>query len=315
MILEQLEYLRPQRRPQPRLLLRKYQKTVVRDYRKIQRHARLALRRQYYIWNAWSDARTAARHNEDIVIASLIIIGVLSFGLTSGIADAVLTFMLAASLISIFSGIDMTVLALTACAVMATLGGWAVILQQNMLALALYQGSTRKRYRSLRHTFRASLQTTPGVTIALCTLSIVALTPPAIVTLALASAVYFYGIDPISVYPMAGALGIAAVVWLGYALTTYALVPYVTLFERSNDLRATFARSRTLVRRKGRPFIVAAYACFVSLLALAYGVAFVLNELAGLNMMITFLCAACIALTILNVLMTMAYRKRRLARA
>lgn len=107
---------------------------------------------------------------------------------------------------------------------------------------------------------------------------------------------------------------IIAIVWILYVLVQYSLVPYVVLFEPGHTLTSAFGRSRQLVKKRGRLFILATYTLLALFLMTVYFVAALFENAAGLEKWLTFGITALIALMFFNATLVVLYRKRRLAR-
>jgi hypothetical protein len=111
--------------------------------------------------------------------------------------------------------------------------------------------------------------------------------------------------DAVLLLPYAG--GIAALLVLG-VLLQYSLVPYVTLFESKLSLPQAFARSKQLLRRRGRMFLLLLYVLLAGVLYGIYNAAILLSQLTGFAQWIIFAIGAGTAVMLTNCILVMFYR-------
>ena len=107
---------------------------------------------------------------------------------------------------------------------------------------------------------------------------------------------------------------IAGLAWVIYALMQYSLVPYIAIFEPDLSFSRIFARSHELVRRRGRIFLLSTHVTLLALIAGVVGLSFGLEAWFGIDQSLTIAFGSALALTAINTIMTVFYRKRRLAR-
>lgn len=307
---ERLVALRPQRG----LQYIPYTRRMVRSLVRARRRTVAVIRRQYYITSAFTDARKAFALNEDIAIATLICSAVLTFSAISIAANTAYTFLLAASIISSLAMVDLGVLAGISFTVLFTLVVWLLALQQNMLSISLMEGATRKVKRSLRRTFRLGLGLATTTAAAWILIISIALGPMVIALLGIVTVASAIGADMTATLPYLLGSAVFGLAWASFVSRNFTLVPYVLLFESVPDWRTAFSRSRALVRRKGRGFITASYLCLGSTLGALYGVSLVLQYLTDINCLLFFATFSCAAVAAANAMLTMFYRKRKLAR-
>jgi len=178
MSLRSFEALWPE---QPALQLRKIlerrQRRLTRSYRRAQRRVIDVISRQYYLTDALADSRQALHQNEDIALASLIILAVISFGSTSILSNIVYDFMLAASALSTALSTNLIILVALASGAVTVSLTWLMSFLQNSLSIALMDGANRKQKRSLRLTLRKSLRFSSRTAMAWGGLLIAALAP------------------------------------------------------------------------------------------------------------------------------------------
>ncbi len=315
MILQQLETLWPKR---PTIQVGKM---IVRQRRQLKRVTIRTQRRvlswlkiQYYLASALSDGRVAFMQNEDIALASIIITAVVSFGAISILSNALYMFVLAGSVLSTLSGANLALLIIIACAVIGVLCLWVSSLLQNSLSIALIEGSTRKRNRSLRLTLRRSLRHASSSAMAWAALFVAAFGPVAAGLLTILILTHIAHISLAATLPYIAGAAIIGTAWSLWVLANYTLIPYVKLFEQPTSWQATFARSKNLVRRKGKLFILCGYLAFTVCLGSLYGFAVGVEKLTHFNSTLTFLLASMTAVSLANAVLTMLYRKRKLAR-
>lgn len=279
-----------------------------------QRKVRSWLKSQYYITGALRDGQVAFTQNEDIVLASIIITAVVSFGTISILSNALYMFVLAGSVLATLSGANLALLIIIACAVIGVLCLWVSSLLQNSLSIALMEGSTRKFNRSLRLTFRRSLHHASNNALAWTALFVAAFGPTAVGLLATLMLTHLAHISLAASLPYVFGASSIGVVWALWILANYTLVPYVKLFEQPVSWQATFARSKSLVQRKGKLFILSGYMAFAACLWGLYVFAIGVEKLTHFNSTLTLLLASMAVVSFANVVLTMLYRKRKLAR-
>jgi hypothetical protein len=296
-------------------LMVKQHRLLVRSLLRTKRRTLVMLRRQYYVNDALVDARRAVVRNEDIVLASSIIIAVISFCTTSILAKAVYLFVMAGSVLSTISGFNLALLLLIACGVMGVLLGWIAAWMLNLLSISLMEGATRKQKRSLRLTIRKALRHASTTATAWGMLFVAAFGPAFMGLVGTLAVTYFVHASWSSSLPYVLGMGALCIVWIAWVLSQYTLLPYVRLFEPTHSWGAAAALSRRLVRRKGRVFILSGYLAFGGTLAIAYGTATLIQKLTGTNSTILFLLLSTVAVSVANAVLTMFYRKRKLARA
>jgi hypothetical protein len=307
MILEQLEIPRPQTAADLR-------RNLKRSFRKNRRSVISTLKSQYYLTSALRDARRAVSLNEDITIGVLIVIAVLSFATICVLADALFIFMQVANVLSSVLHINLAFLAAVAIAVVSTLLGWSTALQQNLLSITLIEGINRKQKRSLRLTMRNSLRKATTVFTAWLVLLSLAVVPGGAVflTTALIILLTHTALTEAVIYLVVS--GAAAIFWLAYVGMNYGLAPYVASLEKHPDWLTIFQRSRQLVSRRGRLFILGTFAAMLLSLSILYLLAMLLSKTFDMNVTSTFLTLGILPLTLANACLTMLYRKRKLAR-
>lgn len=315
MILQQPETLWPKR---PTLQVgkvlvrqrRQLKRTTIRTQRKV----RSWLKSQYYLTAALRDGHVAFTQNEDIALASIIITAVISFGTISILSNALYMFVLAGSVLATLSGANLALLIIIACGVIGVLCLWVSSLLQDSLSIALIEGSTRKRNRSLRLTFRRSLRHASSSAMAWTALFAAAFGPIAVGVLTILILTHMAQISLAASLPYILVMGSVGVIWSLWVLANYTLAPYVKLFEQPTSWQATFARSKSLVRRKGKLFILSGYMAFAVCLWGLYSLAIGVEKLTHFNSTLTILLAGMAVVSLANAVLTMLYRKRKLAR-
>jgi len=281
---------------------------------RLRRNALRVLRRQYYLTTALRDSRQALRQNEDITLACLIIIAVMAFAVSTTLTSAVYQYMLAANALSAMLGANLSLLAVLALATMGVSLLWLISLLQNMLSLSLMDGATRKQKRSLVSTIGRSLALTPRSTLAWIGVLAAALVP--VLLLAVATLATLMTLTPSMTAVAVTALGtgLISLTWVSYILTTYSLLPYVTLFANPKSLGEAMKSSRAMVQARGRGFIASTYVSTAGLLTLSFEATRWLATALHCNSISLFSMFAFAVLLMHNTLLTMLYRKRRLAR-
>jgi hypothetical protein len=315
MSIQELEALLPQRQGQG------FTKTISQSQRRIKRtvkrsrnHLVAAIRRQYYLTNALSDAKKAYLLNEDISLASLIITGFLSFSVISVLANAIYTFALAASVISAILGINLVILMMMAFSTVGVLLFWTSALLQNMVSISLIEGATRKQKRSLKLTMSKSLSRASKTSAAWILLLSAAAVPAGMITLSTIIVTHMLGLSLSASLPYIIAAAVTALLWIIWVLANFSLMPYVVLFEKPANWQAAFSQSYFMVRRKGRLFLASGIFSLLALFALLYGLSALFQKVFNLDSTIIFLVLSIAGINVANAILTMFYRKRRLAR-
>lgn len=286
--------------------------------RRIKRYQRATvkyLRSQYYLSSALSDVQRAFRFNEDIALGGLLIVGGLSFAAISIFANALYYFVMAASILSVTSGINIAATVGVAIAVISVLSIWLGAFVQNIWMHALYEGSTRKQHKSLRMTVKRSLRHATRTAVAWWCLLLAAVAPGAILNMVLLAIIKLFHLKLAVVLPYMLALGGAALVWAVWVLVNYSLLPQVALFGRQASWKDAVLQAQQLVNRKGRVFILSNYAACVVGLGMAYLIAWGIQFATHTALMLSFALLSVVPLSIMNASLTMLYRKRRLARS
>jgi hypothetical protein len=301
------------------LPVQQLQRKALRQVRKHKRHLRRTqsnflakARQQYYLTDAFTDSRRALSQNEDIALACLIVLAVMSYSATSTLAAVFYQFMQAAHLLSTISGANIVILMTMAFGVVAVSMTWLLSLLQNALSIALLEGANRKQNRSLRLTFRRSLRFAHQTAVAWIALLATALVPPAIVMLITSLIVFFaqptLTISLVSLISM----GIICTGWIVTLMANYSLVPYVLLFEKKVTWHTALQRSRQLVKSKGRVFIIGSYVVLALVLMAIYYLTQLIENVSNFSYLFLFLSVFVVAAH--NACLTMLYRKRKLAR-
>ncbi len=315
MILTQLDILQPKRTLQTlSKQLEANQKQLGKYLNKTRKNTLATVRSQYMIDDAVADARRAISLNEDIVLACLFVIAVLSFSTVSILANTLYTFMLSAAFLSELSGVSMLALSFVALSVLSISILWLCAWMQNLITVSLMEAITRKRYRSLRMTIRKSLRLAPTTVAAWLVIMIVTFVPAIAVLILSMSVVYLGRVEIQTALPyLVGAAGLC-IAWILHSIASYSLLPQVMLFNKGANLGQALTSSRLLVKRKGRFFIICTYLLLALSLTILYYVSVAIESSTGVNQSLTFLTLMIMPLTVTNALMTMLYRKRKLAR-
>ena len=286
-----------------------------RSLKRRQRHIISAAKKQYYLTNALADARLAFSKNEDIALASVLLIGFLSFSGLAVFGNAVYTFVLAASAMSTFSGLNLALMVLVAVAVVAVLYAWLTGFLQNLLSIALYEGAAKHPKRSLRRTVRISLNAAAMTATAWILLLLAATIPLGALDLSVLIAAHLLHIKLAAALPYTVATSLIGLGWAIWVLANYTLTPYVSVFENQDNWDARARRARRLVERKGRLFILGGYLSCLAVLGAAYVLGLGLQAIIHIDSTPLFALLSVGVLSIANTVFTMLYRKRRLARS
>lgn len=285
-----------------------------RHIRHIQRTTRVVLARQYYITTALSDVRRVMLLNEDILFACLLVVAILNFSMVNIAANVIYLFIMAASAMSAVSSISIEVLGLGALITIGVLTVWILAWQHNMISIALMQGANHKVKRSFRNTVRLSLRGSARTATAWLLVVLSAFGAPVALLAVIALLIFSKSILFSAALPYVYATGVVGLLWAVSMLANYSLVPFVALFENPADWRSAFRRSRLLVRRKGKIFIVSTFIASGVALGGVYGLAVAGQYLTHISYGLLFGLLGSLVLLVQNALFTMLYRKRKFAR-
>jgi hypothetical protein len=291
-------------------------RTVRRNTKKVTRTFLNWQRSQYYLATATRDIRKGARANEDIFLGSLIVALIVSFAFASTVANILLQSYLTMSYLNDLTGISVVPLLGIFSGVLATLAAWLVAWLSNSLGLAVMEGVNRKRNKSLRGTLRRGLHLAARTTTTWFLLACLIVAPVMLAAvLTMVYIVSFSDRSPNELFFSLAVLACAGTLWVLYALTTFGLASQVALFETKTALVDTFARSRQLVLRRGRPFLMALYVGVAAFLTATYEASMALRNVFGTTSDVLFYASIPVAILSANLVLTALYRKRKLARS
>jgi hypothetical protein len=271
-------------------------------------------RRQYFVSSAYADVRSSVARNEDIYLAVLMIAVILGYAYSVVAAQLLFVFFGAAYALGEATGMSMAFLSLITVSVLGVSLAWVAAFASNALSLSLMQGANNKKIRSLRRTLRESLRFTSRTTAAWTLVSAAVFGP--LMIIALGTAIYFKATnaDIHAALAFLPYVIIASVTWLLYGLMHFSLVPQIALFDSQLSFKDAFSRSRQLVRAKGKVFLSVIYCSIAVALAALYLVSEYVEKVFRLNQSITFIFGLILLSIFTNGILTMFYRKRRLAR-
>ena len=282
--------------------------------RKIIRACTLWYRRQYFLSTSLRDVRTATRANEDIVLALIIVSGALAYAYATVTTEVMYLFFEAAYAIAEILDISMVVLSAITLAVIGASLAWVAAFCFNSMSIALMQGLTGKKNRSLRSTMRLGLHYTSRTATAWMLVAAVIFLPLAAALMLGIAFLKFGNTDLLTALSAAPYAVIAGLAWILYAVMQYSLVPYIAIFEPQRSFSQVFARSHELVRTKGRTFLLSLYMAMLTAVSAVVGLSFVLENMFGLDQSLTIAFGSSLAFLGMNAIMAVFYRKRRLAR-
>ncbi|HSH56040.1 MAG TPA: hypothetical protein VK983_04410 [Candidatus Limnocylindrales bacterium] len=320
MILEQFQT--PNWRLSKRRIARQYRRTKRQvshvlhiKYRRSERTLYAYFRKQYFPTTALADTRLAIKKNEDIFLGTLLVSLVLGYAFSVSGLTLALEFMAVGGTMASALGLSEMLLYFVAGSVFAVAIAWLVVFLLNVSSIAIHQGATHKRYRSLIATLRAGLGRTSRVTGTWIAFFALLAVPLAILgMLALQILLNFELTENTTIALMTGCV-IAACTWIVGVLMNFSLAPYIACLEEQVTILESFVRSRQLVMRRGRLFTLGTY----TLLCLGLGAAFLVGRVIGTvtpigsGAIFTILTVPVLLAT--NGIFTTLYRKRRLARA
>ena len=273
-------------------------------------------RSQYFLSTGYRDSKAAISRNEDIFIAAAIISLVLAFSYATAAANIFFLFFLTAYTLAEASGINMMLIGAAAGSFLAVTLGWVAALAINALSIATLQGANRKAIKSIRKTMRASLRLTSLTTLVWAFMAFRIAIPLVLALVGIFISALFGAHEHenwklgIPVY-----IGIAGVFAAVYNLIKYTLAPHVAIFEPEHySMNQIFARSAQLTAEKGKWFLAAGYAFAIAVSGLIVGLAYVLDNLIGIDKTFTISFGIIALALFANSVLVMFYRKRRLSR-
>ncbi len=297
------------------LLFRKNtQKLLKAQIRKAKTKTIRAVRSQYYVSTALADAKIAARRNEDIVITMTILAIVICYSAAAISLDLLITAFSAVFALSEVTKIDPSTLIILTFGSVAVIAGWLAAMVMNMQSIALLDGANRKRINTVRSTVRKSLKYTSRVTYSWLLIGLIIIGIPALGAIAAAMYLSQTTISMLGMLEFAPFAITAGIAWVVIMLMEYGLVPYIMLFEPHLSFRQTLSRSNELIKNKGRIFLLCADILLGISLAGAYFTATKAEALLGIHRGLHFFGYGLALVLIYNAVMTLFYRKRKLAR-
>jgi hypothetical protein len=311
-VLEQLDNIRYKQPTQK--AMQQTMRKMLRSFSRIQRKAIATAKSQYYLTSAIRDSKRAFWLNEDIALASIIIIATLSFSAVSLLANTAYVFLLTAHTISEVLRINMVPLTIIAMSVFTVIAAWILATLQNLLSISLMEGATRKKKRSLIATLRKSLGHASRTASSWLAVIATTLGPACAIMLVVAAIVYLARIPlEASLLYFVGFMCLG-MFWIIWSLTGFALVPYVLLFEKVTTWREAFSRSSKLVEHKGRMFILSLYLALLASIAGVHYIAVFVENITRIDYTLTLWLLGVTVIFAANAQLTMLYRKRKLAR-
>ncbi|MGI9027224.1 MAG: hypothetical protein ACR2FM_00035 [Candidatus Saccharimonadales bacterium] len=212
------------------------------------------------------------------------------------------------------TGMSALGLMLLASVATAVLYGWFFAFLMNLLSVSVMEGATRKSIRSVRLTYKKSLHQASRIASSWFMILALIVVPLLVAVVITYLSIGLFQLNLIQLLTVLQYETIAAIIWLIYVLLQYSLVPCALLFESNQTLTSAFGRSRQLVNRKGRLFVLAAYVSLMVILLGVYSAAALIEQAVSLEKWLTFSLAALLTVLFFNGSMVMLYRKRRLAR-
>lgn len=297
-----------------KLLKMRTRRLVRTKIRKVRSASLAWYRQQYFLSTAYGDMKGSISRNEDIFIAVSVIAATLGYAYAVIASELFYAFFMTA--FSLSEAMDVSIIAVTSvatCSLAVTLA-WVTAFMFNSMSLAIMHGANRKKVRSLRSTLRQGLRCASRTTISWLVFLAAVLLPVAGLGIAAFIHFWFYVATPIQALEIIPYYIIAAIASVIYMVLQYSLMPMVAFFEPGLGYREAFMRSKELITRKGRIFILYGYCILATALIAEYTLAAALDNLIGLNKNLAFGLMAIVTAVYANGIMTVFYRKRRLAR-
>jgi hypothetical protein len=272
------------------------------------------LRRQYFINTARLDAQRAIAQNEDIFIGTSIISVLVGYSFAVKATDFLLLFFQTAYEAAGITGISMFFLAFAAIGTLSVLFAWIAAFTLNMQSIALMEGANGKQHRSIRRTVRIGLQHASRITTVWALLLAIMVAPLVLVAITAYTYISVAAMSMKEVLALAPAAGVVSAIAVLVVLLQFSLAPYAALFEPHLTILQTLKRSRQLLMRRGRLFLLFTYLAFAGALAGVYGISLALQALISIPTIVTLGLGATALFMALNGILVMLYRKRKLAR-
>lgn len=285
---------------------------------KIKRARRLSLvyvKKQYSVSLAIRDVRSAAQQNEDILIAATATVGLLAYGITVMAARFLLNVFTLTYAFSEAMNVDMLLVTVVIGGVILASSLLLTAFCMNFVSYALMDGANRKVHKSIRSTVRKSMRSANRVVLAWLLYGLMILSPA--FAMGILTVMYYkWATGPYVFSPVL--LTIIVAMWAISTLAimiTYSLVPAVALFEPNLLLFETLGRSRYLTKKCSRPFLVSALLGLVIYSTGLYALCQYLSQFIGRVSNLLFAIGMLVSIIALNSVLTMLYRKRKLARS
>jgi hypothetical protein len=292
----------------------KIQKLAKAKLKKAKSTTRQAVRRQYYFSSAYGDMRQAISRNEDIFITSLIVVTVMSFAAARALFEFLFMFLNTAFALSQLTAVSIMLWIAAACLVVGVLYAWVAAFSFNMLSLSIMEGATGKKLRSVRQTARKSLRRASRVTGVWFCLAALLIVPILLIMAGVLTYLHFYPISQDGLLNLIPKIAVTGVTWICLVLMHFSLAPQVALFEPDLSISQVFNRSRLLVRRRGRIFLLLGHCLLAVVLLAAYKLSEAIEYVLMLDKWVAFSLFLLAAAVMVNGLKTSLYRKRALAR-
>ncbi|HET9174604.1 MAG TPA: hypothetical protein VFN56_05010 [Candidatus Saccharimonadales bacterium] len=298
-----------------RMVTRRYSRTrraMVRTMRRKQRQFQSWRSRQYFVSGALHDLHAAIQRNEDVFVGCAIASVLLVYAFAAAASQLLFFSFQSLNALSDMTGLGMGGLTLVGLGATATIAAWFLVLITNALDLAVLDGAFRRTSSSIRRTMRHALSLTTRVSMAW------------FLTLASIGAGMLLVNLPFLLYLLSHRhqtlpLGIATLAVLVclialYAFSSILLAPLIALYEPKLSLHTTFVRSIRLVQARGRGFVSGLFLLLIAAIGGSWEASVWLQHALHYNGDIVFYLLGMLELVSANLLLTMLYRKRRIAR-
>lgn len=305
----------------PRPSLKRFKKTnkkikraINAKIRVVKRYLNHTARKHYLLTSAYRDLRRAVAQNEDIVVASVATAFILVYACAVIAVDFVVAFSRVTYAVAETTEIDMGLFILALGPTVLVFCALLLALAMNFISIAIMDGANGKVYRSIRSTLRRSLGAASRIASAWFLLGFVHFGRMLVVLLPLYLYVKWFSDIAVLSPQVLIAAGTAGVVWWLTGLLRYSLVPYVALFEPQHLLTEVFGRSRTLMKKQARTYIVTGTLVLAAYLTGLIKLGSYLRDSLGVATNLLFALGILAGLMAANAGMVMLYRKRKLAR-
>lgn len=271
-------------------------------------------RTQYFVSKAYQDIKVGIRRNEDGVLGATFVSVVLCFAVASLSADALLSFFQAA--MTLVESYDFSIIIASglSVAIFSLCIAWLTAFLLNSISLALTQGLHRTVHKSIRSTLSYGLYFSPRIVAAWLSYLLVMFVPLVMVALIIGTLLLREVISFDQLLLAFPYVIIVASTWIIIIFMQYSLMPLITLYEPEKSFKQAFGRAHSLVIGRGRVFTLMLGCLALAGFFVVSEVAQILNILLKIPYSLTIILGSSLIVIIWTAIITVLFRKRKLAR-